>query len=305
MFAGALVLVLTVMLFFTVRMLQFERAVNVADSRAGVEENIRLALWRMDSTAALMLAQTTAPKFSLNGMGNANVAQNAGLQRSSLEFQTDISRQELQVREQFAPLKPADWHRLEPVLLDRISDLFPDARLEPLDSPGIKPDDTRRLASVPAQIVVPAATFDAPTLPWNTPLRVSLVIAWICVAVASIAVAALLRGALTLSERRGAFVSAVTHELRTPLTTFRMYSEMLATGMVADPASRQHYLETLVSESDRLGHLIENVFAYARLERRLSPSRADHGCVGSARPSASGPATPGHAGRPAVACYPF
>lgn len=33
------------------------------------------------------------------------------------------------------------------------------------------------------------------------------------------AVALLLRGVLALSERRAAFVSAVTHELRTPLTT--------------------------------------------------------------------------------------
>ena len=38
---------------------------------------------------------------------------------------------------------------------------------------------------------------------------------------------------LELSERRAAFVSAVTHELRTPLTTFRMYAEMLAEKQTA------------------------------------------------------------------------
>jgi signal transduction histidine kinase len=59
-----------------------------------------------------------------------------------------------------------------------------------------------------------------------------------------------------------------------------MYAEMLAGGMVAAPDARQQYLDTLVSESDRLGHLIENVLAYARLERKLSPSRAQLISVG-------------------------
>lgn len=274
-FAAALALVLTVMLFFTVRMLQFERDINAANSRAGVEENIRLALWRMDSAAALMLAHKK--RVVLTNPGNNkmdNAYQNVSQQRSSLAYQNDLSRQELQQREQLIAPEPANWHKLEPMLLERISDLFPDARLAPLDSKDIKPDDTRRLASIPAQLVVPAAAFNAPPLPWNTPLRISLIIAWICAIIASAAVAVLLRGALLLSDRRGAFVSAVTHELRTPLTTFRMYSEMLAGGMVAGPESRQQYLDTLVSESDRLGHLIENVLAYARLERQLSPSRA-------------------------------
>ena len=84
---------------------------------------------------------------------------------------------------------------------------------------------------------------------------------------AALAVAALLQGVLSLSERRGAFVSAVTHELRTPLTTFRMYAEMLADNMVPDETSRRHYLETLRVEADRLTHLVENVLLYARLER--------------------------------------
>ncbi|MEP0843138.1 MAG: HAMP domain-containing histidine kinase, partial [Phycisphaerae bacterium] len=72
---------------------------------------------------------------------------------------------------------------------------------------------------------------------------------------------------VTLSERRGAFVSAVTHELRTPLTTLRMYTEMLADGMVRDDAQRRAYFQTLRAEADRLGHLVENVLAYSRIER--------------------------------------
>jgi signal transduction histidine kinase len=82
---------------------------------------------------------------------------------------------------------------------------------------------------------------------------------------------------MRLSERRASFVSAVTYELRTPLTTFRMYADMLVEGMVPDEARRQKYLGTLRTEADRLGHLVENVLAYARLERgrqRRTPQRA-------------------------------
>jgi signal transduction histidine kinase len=109
----------------------------------------------------------------------------------------------------------------------------------------------------------------SPLLPeggW-TPIRISLVVAWACLLVTSFAAAMMLHSVVALSERRGAFVSAVTHELRTPLTTFRMYAEMLAGGMVPEADQRQRYLDTLRVEADRLAHLVENVLQYARLER--------------------------------------
>ncbi len=121
------------------------------------------------------------------------------------------------------------------------------------------------LASLPVRLV-PGSTIDEPEPRWS-PLRLSLWIAWACLAVAATAVALVLRGALALSERRGTFVSAVTHELRTPLTTFRLYTEMLDEGMVAGPDKQRSYLRTLRTEADRLGHLVENVLSFARLER--------------------------------------
>ena len=98
---------------------------------------------------------------------------------------------------------------------------------------------------------------------------------WGAVLFAVLAAAVLLHGVMTLSERRAAFVSSVTHELRTPLTTFRMYAEMLARGMVPDAERRQEYYETLQSESERLTLLVENVLAYARLERGRKPQAQD------------------------------
>jgi signal transduction histidine kinase len=76
----------------------------------------------------------------------------------------------------------------------------------------------------------------------------------------------LLAGTLALDARRAAFVSAVTHELRTPLTTFKLYAEMLEEGMVPEE-KRKEYLSTLRTEANRLGYLVENVLAYAQIER--------------------------------------
>jgi signal transduction histidine kinase len=109
----------------------------------------------------------------------------------------------------------------------------------------------------------------------------ALWLGWGAVLLATFASAALLHGVMTLSERRAAFVSSVTHELRTPLTTFRMYAEMLARGMVPDAARRQEYFETLQKESERLTLLVENVLAYARLERGRKPEGHDRMTVAS------------------------
>jgi len=165
-----------------------------------------------------------------------------------------------------------DWPAIAKWLRDDIRDLLPNARLEPLPS-GAGDPRARVLASLPARLV-PGALRTAP-LPFLSPIRLSLLVAWGCVLVAGAAVAVLLVGAISLSERRGTFVSAVTHELRTPLTTFQLYSEMLAEGMVRDEEKRRSYLRTLCTEADRLSHLIENVLAFARLERGRGRGRLE------------------------------
>jgi signal transduction histidine kinase len=91
-------------------------------------------------------------------------------------------------------------------------------------------------------------------------------------AVAAAALAALLASVLALADRRAAFVSSVTHELRTPLTTFRLYSGLLEEGMVPKEEVQGCHA-TLRKEADRLTHLVENVLAYAGLERGRHASR--------------------------------
>jgi signal transduction histidine kinase len=55
-----------------------------------------------------------------------------------------------------------------------------------------------------------------------------------------------------------------------------MYAEMLAEGMVPDANRRQEYFNTLQREAERLTLLVENVLAYARLERGRRPQAHDH-----------------------------
>lgn len=164
-----------------------------------------------------------------------------------------------------------NWPDLRAVLLDTIADLMPEAKLEPF-SVDEEPESLRRMASLPVGLE-PGTVANAIYGPWITPLRISLIVAWVGVLLAASAVAVLLRGAVSLSERRGAFVSAVTHELRTPLTTFRMYTDMLVEGMVPDESKRRQYLTTMRAEADRLAVLVQNVLAYARLERGGAANR--------------------------------
>ena len=159
-----------------------------------------------------------------------------------------------------------NWPEAREWLVRSVEDLLPGARLTRAPGGAEAESDARLLASLPVRLEAGAlpASADAAT---SSPLRVSLVVAWACVLTATTAVGLLLAGVASLSNRRGAFVSAVTHELRTPLTTLRMYTEMLADGMVTDESQQRSYLHTLRGEADRLGHLVENVLAYSRLER--------------------------------------
>lgn len=158
-----------------------------------------------------------------------------------------------------------DWSHLRPALLEQVSDLFPKADLALLrQSAQADAEPGRVLASIP--VALRAASEPSEAGPLITPARTTLAITWLAVAIAVAAAGITLRASIIYGEKRSRFASAVTHELRTPLTTFRMYSEMLAEGMVRDEAQRKTYLNTLKSESGRLATLVENVLSYARLE---------------------------------------
>jgi signal transduction histidine kinase len=164
-----------------------------------------------------------------------------------------------------------DWPAVKKWLREMVEDLLPDADLEPVVGPT--DGEARLLAVLPARLA--PGELSSTDNGGPSPIWLTLSAAWVCVLVAAAAVAGLLAGVVRLSERRSAFVSAVTHELRTPLTTFHMYTEMLSEGMVSDAQRQQEYLMTLRTEAARLSHLVENVLAYARLERGRPSGRTE------------------------------
>jgi signal transduction histidine kinase len=170
---------------------------------------------------------------------------------------------------------------LKEKLLSLAKDLFADANLIPVaqNISAIEGAIDSSLPPLPEKMVDDALALV--TLPWRLSViesRASYVpstsaaitamrFAWIGMGIAFAAGTALVMGLVRMSERRATFVSSVTHELRTPLTTFQLYSDLLASGMVKEEEKKNLYYETLRREADRLGHLVENVLAFAKVER--------------------------------------
>jgi two-component system phosphate regulon sensor histidine kinase PhoR len=70
-----------------------------------------------------------------------------------------------------------------------------------------------------------------------------------------------------LSNLKSDFVANVSHELKTPLSLVRMFGELLQSGRVDSDDKKRQYLQIIVSESERLAALIENVLDFAKVER--------------------------------------
>lgn len=172
-----------------------------------------------------------------------------------------------------------DWPQWNQLLTSQIADSFPDARLIPRRASSSATGDS---STAPEwQMVSLPIGFEPHVIAADNEWSPSLVVAWLMLGLAAFAVSWLLWQTQSLSERRAAFVSAVTHELRTPLTTFRLYTEMLSDGLVPDPQHQQTYFHTLAREANRLTHLVENVLSFARLERGRTTARNESLTVGA------------------------
>ena len=69
-----------------------------------------------------------------------------------------------------------------------------------------------------------------------------------------------------LDRLKDEFLSTVSHELRTPLTSIRSFSEILQDDPDMPAAQRGEFLGIVVSESERLTRLINNVLDMAKIE---------------------------------------
>lgn len=79
--------------------------------------------------------------------------------------------------------------------------------------------------------------------------------------------------ALAAAAAESKFLTNVTHELRTPLASIRASAEILRDYGAGDPAVVAEFAPVIVSESERLTRLIENVLDLSRLEANKAPWR--------------------------------
>ncbi len=169
-----------------------------------------------------------------------------------------------------------DWPKFSHELQSRAAHLFPNAEIEILDTAPV-PSDDNVLSIIPARLVTHEVR-EVAVAGWDT-THTFLLIGWLATILLLAALGLGIRSLITLSERRSQFAYAVTHELRTPLTTFRLYTDMLAQGLVSEE-SRQEYLNTLNRESRRLANLVTGVLEYSRVENKAVPITRSKTAVG-------------------------
>ena len=73
------------------------------------------------------------------------------------------------------------------------------------------------------------------------------------------------------SRRQSEFVSDVAHELRTPLTAIRGNAEILQDPDLP-PSMRERFTDIIVSESERLSHLVNDLLTLQRIENDANPA---------------------------------
>lgn len=68
-----------------------------------------------------------------------------------------------------------------------------------------------------------------------------------------------------LEAGRRELVAWVSHDLRTPLAGLRAMAEALEDGVVADPAAVRQYHGRIRTETDRMAHLVDDLFELSRI----------------------------------------
>jgi two-component system, OmpR family, sensor kinase len=74
-------------------------------------------------------------------------------------------------------------------------------------------------------------------------------------------------------DRLRRFLSDASHELRTPLAAIRGYAELYRMGAASEPAEVEQAMRRIESEAARMGVLVEDLLALARLDEEREPAR--------------------------------
>lgn len=90
-----------------------------------------------------------------------------------------------------------------------------------------------------------------------------------------VAVALWQRKAIRLAEERVSFVNRVSHELRTPLTNLLLNTDLATDGLAAGDDKARRRLGLIREETSRLSRIVDNVLAFARIERGRMETRSE------------------------------
>ena len=74
-------------------------------------------------------------------------------------------------------------------------------------------------------------------------------------------------------DRLRRFLADASHELRTPLSSIRGYAELFRIGAARKPADTEKAMRRIESEAARMGVLVEDLLALARLDELREPAR--------------------------------
>jgi two-component system, OmpR family, sensor kinase len=69
------------------------------------------------------------------------------------------------------------------------------------------------------------------------------------------------------------FIADASHELRTPLVSIRGYAELYRLGATREPAEAERAMRRIEEEAQRMGVLVEDLLALARLDEVREPVR--------------------------------
>lgn len=95
-----------------------------------------------------------------------------------------------------------------------------------------------------------------------------------------IAVASWQRKAIRVAAERVSFVNRVSHELRTPLTNLLLNTDLALDDLPVEEGKLRRRLGLIREETSRLSRIVDNVLAFARIERGVAESHVSYCNVG-------------------------
>jgi signal transduction histidine kinase len=78
---------------------------------------------------------------------------------------------------------------------------------------------------------------------------------------------------MKLSRMKSTFISNVSHEFKTPLTSIRHMTEIMHLKRIDSEERKEEYLQSMLEQCDHLGHLVDNILDFSRIEEDVKNYR--------------------------------